>query len=54
MISINISYMYSCKSVEIILSFVFSDQATRLPCVTGIKVPEGVNWKDVSDYAMKT
>ncbi|KAK6177486.1 hypothetical protein SNE40_015578 [Patella caerulea] len=25
----------------------------RNPCVTAVKVPEGVNWKDVADYAMK-
>lgn len=36
------------------LELLVQDKANRLPCVTGIKVPEGVNWKDVSDYAMKT
>ena len=29
-------------------------QDIRLPCVTGILVPEGMNWKDVANYAMKT
>lgn len=25
----------------------------RLPTVTAVKVPEGVDWKAISDYAMK-
>lgn len=36
------------------LELLVQDKANRLPCVTGIKVPDGVNWKDVSDFAMKT
>merc|ERR550534_2604553 len=29
------------------------DKAIRNPCVTTIKVPDGIFWKDVADYAMK-
>lgn len=28
-------------------------QGIRNPCVTCIKVPEGVHWKDITDFAMK-
>ncbi|KAK3105138.1 hypothetical protein FSP39_018030 [Pinctada imbricata] len=35
------------------LQLLVKDKANRLPCVTGVKVPNGVNWKEVSDYAMK-
>ena len=28
-------------------------QSVRLPCVTGVVVPEGVQWKQVADYAMQ-
>lgn len=35
------------------LELLVKDKAIRLPCVTGICVPAGVNWKDVTDYAMK-
>ena len=37
-----------------ILIIVCHLQDIRLPCVTGILVPEGMNWKDVANYAMKT
>ena len=37
-----------------ILIVVYHLQDIRLPCVTGILVPEGMNWKDVANYAMKT
>ncbi|KAK3104534.1 hypothetical protein FSP39_004412 [Pinctada imbricata] len=30
-----------------------ADESSRLPCVSGVKVPDGVNWKDVSNYAME-
>lgn len=29
------------------------DKTLRNPCVTTIKVPEGINWKEVADYVMK-
>lgn len=35
------------------LELFVQDPAVRLPCVTAVKVPPGVNWKDVSDYCMK-
>lgn len=35
------------------LKLFVKDKSSRLPCVTGVIVPDGVNWKDVSDYAMK-
>ena len=41
-----------CKNVYSIV--VYHLQDIRLPCVTGILVPEGMNWKDVANYAMKT
>lgn len=36
------------------LELLVKDKSLRLPCVTGIKVPTDVNWKNVTDYAMKT
>lgn len=38
---------------ELGLELQVKDEAIRNPCVTTIKVPEGVFWKDVADYAMK-
>lgn len=38
---------------ELGLEFFVSDPAKRLPTVTTIKVPEGVNFKAVTDYCMK-
>lgn len=35
------------------LSLFVKDKTVRLPCVTGVVVPDGVNWKDITDYAMK-
>ncbi|CAL1527232.1 unnamed protein product [Lymnaea stagnalis] len=35
------------------LELLVKEPELRNPCVTTIKVPEGVNWKDVTDYAMK-
>ncbi|ESO82543.1 hypothetical protein LOTGIDRAFT_134376 [Lottia gigantea] len=35
------------------LELLVPQKELRNPCVTAIKVPDGVNWKDVSDYAMK-
>lgn len=35
------------------LELAVEDKALRNPCVTTIKVPEGIFWKDVADYAMK-
>ncbi|KAH9513511.1 hypothetical protein Btru_033229 [Bulinus truncatus] len=35
------------------LELLVNDKAIRNPCVTTIKVPAGINWKDVTDYAMK-
>ncbi|XP_071146816.1 alanine--glyoxylate aminotransferase-like [Mytilus edulis] len=34
------------------LELFVQDKSVRLPCVTGVKVPAGVNWKEVADYAM--
>ncbi|KAH3827042.1 hypothetical protein DPMN_128970 [Dreissena polymorpha] len=38
---------------ELGLELFVKDEAARLPCITGVRVPEGVNWKQVSDLAMK-
>ncbi|XP_053379280.1 alanine--glyoxylate aminotransferase-like isoform X2 [Mercenaria mercenaria] len=35
------------------LKLFVTDKLARLPCVTGVVVPDGVNWKDVADFAMK-
>ncbi|KAL4221089.1 hypothetical protein ACF0H5_019351 [Mactra antiquata] len=35
------------------LELFVKEKSARLPCVTGIVVPEDIHWKDVSDYAMK-
>lgn len=35
------------------LQLLVKEKVYRNPCVTTIKVPEGVQWKDVTDYAMK-
>lgn len=35
------------------VEFMVKDKKIRLPCVTGILVPEGIYWKDVTEYAMK-
>ncbi|CAG5115113.1 unnamed protein product, partial [Candidula unifasciata] len=35
------------------LELLVKDKTIRNPCVTPVKVPQGVNWKDVVDYAMK-
>lgn len=35
------------------LELLVSDEKYRLPTVTAIKVPTGVDWKGVSEYAMK-
>ncbi|XP_022917907.2 alanine--glyoxylate aminotransferase [Onthophagus taurus] len=36
------------------LELFIKDKQKRIPTVTTIKVPDGVNWKDVVNYAMKT
>jgi len=38
---------------ELGLELQVTNEAIRNPCVTTIKVPDGVFWKDVADYAMK-
>lgn len=35
------------------LELLVTDDTYRLPTVTAIKVPAGVEWKAVCDYAMK-
>ncbi|KAL5015185.1 hypothetical protein ScPMuIL_009455 [Solemya velum] len=35
------------------LKLLVEDKDIRLPCVNAVLVPSDVNWKDVSDYAMK-
>ncbi|XP_067659625.1 alanine--glyoxylate aminotransferase-like [Haliotis asinina] len=35
------------------LQLLVKDKNVRNPCVNAILVPDGVNWKDVADYAMK-
>lgn len=35
------------------LQLFVQDKKNRLPCITTIKVPEDVKWKDVVDYAME-
>uniref|UniRef100_A0A2C9JY92 Alanine--glyoxylate aminotransferase n=1 Tax=Biomphalaria glabrata TaxID=6526 RepID=A0A2C9JY92_BIOGL len=35
------------------LELLVKNKEIRNPCVTTIKVPPGINWKDVTDYAMK-
>lgn len=35
------------------LEFMVKDESIRLPCVTGILVPDGIKWTDVTQYAMK-
>nr|KAG5704757.1 hypothetical protein BaRGS_005213 [Batillaria attramentaria] len=35
------------------LELLVKDKIYRNPCVTCIKVPDGIQWKDVCDYAMK-
>ena len=39
--------------VHNVKSYFILFQADRLPCVTGIVVPEGIFWKDVTDFAMQ-
>ncbi|CAG9766799.1 unnamed protein product [Ceutorhynchus assimilis] len=42
------------KGIELLgLEFYIEDEVKRLPSVTTIKVPKGVDWKNVVDYAMK-
>lgn len=36
------------------LQLFVKDKQARLPCVTGVIVPDDVNWKEVADYIMKT
>lgn len=40
------------KFISLNIDHRFFLQSTRLPCVTAIKVPVGVDWKQVADYAM--
>ncbi|XP_071945590.1 alanine--glyoxylate aminotransferase-like [Antedon mediterranea] len=35
------------------LELFVKDKAVRLPTVTTVKVPDGVNWKDIADFIMK-
>lgn len=36
------------------LEFFVKDEVKRIPTVTAVCVPEGLFWKDVADFAMKT
>lgn len=35
------------------LQLLVQDKKDRLPCITTIRVPDGIKWKDVVDYAME-